>query len=524
MSCGCRQPDRTGLWTPIPDFTKPTEILPGENIECFAKRANDQIKDPIAEKPSGKIDNTAIVSDLSLNVNEQFRLTSNSTVTAAIWEISTDGVLGAVPPNLTFSPTSGTLSGTVAEENANKNYKILVRARDGAGDEIDSREFNFFPKKGSKDDTIKFVWPLSPKGTVTSRFGPRRSPTTGASSNHGGIDIANPRSSPGNILAAADGTVVRCGPGKGWGTIIMIEHRDAQGRLVATTGYAHWSESYVKVGQKVAAGQKIAKEGNEGVGTGNHLHFEMHKGPFKNPIDPLPYLNGEGIPAALNNDPTTGAPSGGFETISNSNRGLTANEANSGGDCPDELPGQFGGGQDAPSPTPTPVTAANPTQQQVLDAINQALDEDPSLTPEDKEHLRFVAKIESNFKPDAKNPASSARGLFQMLDKTANSYYSKLNPPINNPTIEQRNDPYLATKAQIEFYKREQKPYWQEFQSSGGTRIAGKTLSPEVQARYAGLSQGEFTYGLIHHDGVGNAVRGVDRQGVDYFRRRVTSG
>ena len=517
MTCGCSKPEKTDLWSPIPDFTQPTEILPGENIDCYAKRANDDIKDSPAEQLPGRISNTVVVSDLNLQVNEQFKLTPNPPTPAASWSIMVDGTAG-VPSGmgLTFNTSTGQLTGTVTDEYANKNYKIKISALDAGGAEIDSREFNFYPKKGDKEETIKFVWPLEPRGVVTSKFGPRNRPTAGASSNHGGIDIALPGGALGEILAAADGTVIRCGPGRGWGNVIMIEHYDAQNRLVATTVYGHWSSAYVTVGQKVAAGQRIAKEGSVGVGTGAHLHFELHKGKFKNPVDPLGYLNGE-ISVANNNDPQTGAPTGGQATQNRSNSGMTAGETASSvrQTCPDVLPNQQPplSGSDPAGPS-TPTTPAN---ADVKSEIQRALDES-DLTQEDKDLLMFMAYIESGFKADAKNPTSSARGLFQMLDKTAVNYYGKIGIP---PTIENRNNPYYATKAQIEFYKSEQLRYWNEYQSSGKTRIAGKTLRPEVSARYTNYTKGEFVYGLIHHDGVGNAVSGKDMQGVDYYRKRT---
>lgn len=42
-----------------------------------------------------------------------------------------------------------------------------------------------------------------------------------------------------------------------------------------TTLYAHCSEIFVKEGQIVGQGQEVAKVGNTGNSTGNHLHFEI---------------------------------------------------------------------------------------------------------------------------------------------------------------------------------------------------------------------------------------------------------
>lgn len=503
--------------------------------------------DNTAEKPADKVDNTSLTSDLDGNVNTQFKLTPGSQQQVSEWTMWTDGQAGA-PPGLSFDQSSGQLTGQVQANAANKNYKVEAKAFDSSGNLIDSREYNFYPKTSdTKGDAVKFVYPYENSagngGRVTSGFGPRKQPTAGASSVHKGIDIASSSAGgkgKGNVLSAADGTVVYAGPAKGYGNKVVIEHRDAQGNVAATTVYGHMESDgiYVKPGQKVAAGQKIAKEGNAGASTGSHLHFEMHKGKLGNPVDPIPYLNGEMDVAQQNLPGQNSEPDpNSFQRVSNQNTGMTAGESQAAGDCPDEIPGQFGSSQpnrsnDSPSSQVTGAQgtdqsatepseiprSTDPTKAQTQDAIQRALDEDPTLTAEDKKHLMFVAKIESGFDADAKNPNSSARGVYQMLDKTANKYYGEIGVA---PTTANRNDPYLATKAQIEFYKQEQKPYWNEFQNSGGTRIAGQTLSPATQSRYANLTQGEFTYGLIHHDGVGNAVRGRDMQGVDYYRSRV---
>lgn len=537
MSCGCRKPERTPLWTPIPPFVagtlyeadsegRPSHYpLPGENMDCYMKRAPENGKDDAREKIPNLIDNTAIVADKNGNVDAQFKLTPNSTKQAETWRIWTDGQPG-IPQSwedngVTFT-SDGKLKGQIPESARNKNYKVEAKAFDGDGNLIDSRQYNMYPKSPSKGDDVQFVWPMLPKGRVTSGFGPRRSPTQGASSAHKGVDISLPGDERGDIVAAADGVVTRAGPASGFGNAVFIEHRDSSGKVVATTVYGHMNEMYVKPGQKVSAGQKIAKEGNAGVGTGAHLHFELHKGKWGNPVDPLPYINGqhdiEGEPPMEVEDSV-----------------MVAKESDTGG-CENQLPSQYGTTQpDSISDTPSSAvtggqgsdqsgsepssvpTSSDPSKAAVQSEIQRALDEDPTLTAEDKKHLMFVAGIESGYKADAKNPNSSARGVYQMLDKTADSYYAKIGYP--NPTDAQRNDPYLATKAQIEFYKREQKAYYNEFKTQG--TIAGKQLDPAVAARYQNLTQGEFTYGLIHHDGVGNAARGRDMQGVDYYRRRV---
>lgn len=542
MSCNCPQPGRAADWTVIPAVNQPTERLRGENIDCYMARADDGgiPKDILAQKEENKIDNMSITADLELNVNETFRMTKASTIVASTWEILFDGVSG-VPASfggfLTFNPTTGVLSGTVPAEAADKNYEVEIKAFDALNVLIDSKKYNFFPKKvdpNEKGDLIKFVFPYrappgGPAGRVTSPFSDSRvHPTLGVKRPHNGIDISSSAGPKGDILAAADGEVIVAGPARGFGNWIQIAHKDARGTVLAVTVYAHMesNEIFVRVGQKVAAGQVIAKEGRAGgISTGDHLHFELHLGGWKKPVDPVPYLTGQFDVARDVTEPGKPDPST-VSSVNNSNVGLTSKEVSARARCPDLTTNT-----DYASPTPVDPTPQTPEPTNVVPVpgreetyaqIVQALNEDPSLTDIDKRHLLFVAKIESRYIADAKNPSSSARGVFQMLDKIANVYYGQIGVA---PTIENRNNPYLATKAQIQFYKNEQKPYWDGYIASGKTSIANKTLTPEVKAKYDAmqLTQGEFTYGLIHHDGVGNAVRGIDKQGVDYYRKKIRS-
>lgn len=111
-----------------------------------------------------------------------------------------------------------------------------------------------------------FVWPSKASKTVTSDYGKRVSPTTGASTNHQGIDIGAPYGS--DILAAASGTVIYSGYSAASGNHVIIDH----GGEICTV-YMHASALNVSVGDTVSAGQVIAKVGSTGISTGNHLHF-----------------------------------------------------------------------------------------------------------------------------------------------------------------------------------------------------------------------------------------------------------
>ena len=98
---------------------------------------------------------------------------------------------------------------------------------------------------------------------------------------HAGLDFAAPLGTP--IYAVADATVVQgkdraAGSVSGFGNWVWL---DAQSTLGKDFIYGHmrWADIYVKRGDKVKAGQLIARVGNEGGSTGAHLHFEVWGSP-----------------------------------------------------------------------------------------------------------------------------------------------------------------------------------------------------------------------------------------------------
>lgn len=103
---------------------------------------------------------------------------------------------------------------------------------------------------------------------LSSSFGYRSDPFTGAGAMHAGLDFPGPLGTP--ILAAAPGRVVFVGQKSGYGNVVEVDH--GQGIL---TRYAHLSGFNTAVGAQVAAGQQIAKMGSTGRSTGSHLHFEV---------------------------------------------------------------------------------------------------------------------------------------------------------------------------------------------------------------------------------------------------------
>jgi len=107
-----------------------------------------------------------------------------------------------------------------------------------------------------------------PDGQVTSAYGWRRDPFTGAPRFHKGIDVAAAYGQ--DVPAAGAGRVVFAGDRGTYGTMVVLEHPSGQQTL-----YAHLLAAGVKAGDEVGAGQVIGRTGDSGRATGPHLHFEV---------------------------------------------------------------------------------------------------------------------------------------------------------------------------------------------------------------------------------------------------------
>ena len=119
------------------------------------------------------------------------------------------------------------------------------------------------------------------RGVMTSRFGLRSHPLTGAHRMHAGVDFGAPAGTP--VTAAASGKVVGAGTLGGYGNTVTLRHPGG-----VETRYAHLSSIAVSVGQEVVAGRTIGAVGSTGQSTGPHLHLEVRVG--GQPVDPLPWL------------------------------------------------------------------------------------------------------------------------------------------------------------------------------------------------------------------------------------------
>jgi murein DD-endopeptidase MepM/ murein hydrolase activator NlpD len=114
-------------------------------------------------------------------------------------------------------------------------------------------------------------------GEVSSEFGHRRSPFSRRASFHEGIDLRLRRG--GRVVSTGAGTITHVAYNATYGLVVDVEHAPG---LVSR--YAHLTQAFVRVGQKVVRGTLLALSGSTGRSTGPHLHYEIvYRERAKNP-------------------------------------------------------------------------------------------------------------------------------------------------------------------------------------------------------------------------------------------------
>jgi murein DD-endopeptidase MepM/ murein hydrolase activator NlpD len=129
--------------------------------------------------------------------------------------------------------------------------------------------------KFSAEERVFFVdsamkLPL-PNAVLTSAFGLRKSPITGAWQHHNGVDLGAPTGT--EVFACKGGVVSFAGANNVLGNYVLISHAGNMQSL-----YAHLSKIRVKAGKTVQTGTVIGEVGATGAATGPHLHFEVRVG------------------------------------------------------------------------------------------------------------------------------------------------------------------------------------------------------------------------------------------------------
>ncbi len=152
-------------------------------------------------------------------------------------------------------------------------YQEFVKRLDKVSRDIDSRskQLAILEKILISEHFQKATTPTgkpAPDGRISSYFGMRKDPFTGAKRMHKGMDVAARLGAP--VVATADGIVTKVEKKPGYGKMLEIDHGYG-----ISTRYGHNNTVKVKVGDIVKQGQVIATMGSTGRSTGPHVHYEV---------------------------------------------------------------------------------------------------------------------------------------------------------------------------------------------------------------------------------------------------------
>ena len=179
------------------------------------------------------------------------------------------GLAGLNPADIKLKPGQGGLlidGRDLTLQELNASLDALDRQTTEKTNAMSSLESRLFEQK-IKKMMIPTEAPVH-DGNLGSGFGWRIDPFTGRLAMHTGLDFPAEVGTP--IYSAAGGVVITQEFHYQYGNMIEIDHGN---NLV--TRYAHASKVFVKKGDLIKRGQKIAEVGTSGRSTGSHLHFEV---------------------------------------------------------------------------------------------------------------------------------------------------------------------------------------------------------------------------------------------------------
>ena len=162
-------------------------------------------------------------------------------------------------------------------------FERLSTAKDGSIDPRFERLGLSLARMEALDRSLAGIPQYRPANVemLTSSYGVRRDPFTGATAFHAGLDFRGPLGAP--IYAAAKGKVSFVGQKSGYGNVVEVSHGNG-----LVTRYAHMSAFHSHIGQEVAPGDVIGAIGSTGRSTGPHLHFEVRIN--GRAVNPRPFL------------------------------------------------------------------------------------------------------------------------------------------------------------------------------------------------------------------------------------------
>ena len=260
------------------ELKAPYVIHPGQKVKLWGPKyvapAYGDDGHSVNNKGASSVAVAAVVATPVSNSKPVSKSASSSTNSPSVQKQSTKKVENPKPKEYVNSNKSVTSSASkpvektkpVAKQKPIATQKPIVKSKPTPKPKPKPVE-----KKSEKVDS--WLWPT--KGRVIAKF------STGDQGNKG-IDIAGQRGQ--DIISTAKGTVVYAGNAlRGYGNLIIIKHNDDY-----LSAYAHNESLFVREGQNITAGQKIASMGSSSTSS-VRLHFEIRfRGKSVNPQRYLP--------------------------------------------------------------------------------------------------------------------------------------------------------------------------------------------------------------------------------------------
>ena len=231
-------------------LSQPYTIVPGQRLRLYPPKPD--ARPQVATLPPAVPTKKAIVPGGSVGVRP-LETKARPALQASPRKppVSAPRPTAAVPPPKPLSPT------VIIKPTPRPPSAIKERPGEGTGKRLDAA----------------FAWAWPTEGKILRNF-------TDSGSGRG-LDIKGIRGQA--VHAAADGRVVYHGSGlRGYGQLIIIKHNDE-----FLSAYAHNERIYIKEGDNVKRGTKIAAMGDTGADRVK-LHFEIRRN--GKPVDPLKYL------------------------------------------------------------------------------------------------------------------------------------------------------------------------------------------------------------------------------------------
>lgn len=212
----------------------------------------------------------------NFNVTEDTIISVNNIRSSRLLQIGTYLKIPSIPGILYTVRKDGETAEEIAKKYKIDTDKLCVVNKVAEAESLPAGTMLFLPDAQMDWVTRQeingdlFKKPIHARWYLSSNFGWRQSPFTGARSYHGGVDMACPQGT--RIYAAMDGTVTSTGFNNTYGNYVIITHHSGYKTL-----YGHMSAIAAVRGQHVTTASVIGYVGSTGLSTGPHLHFTVFK-------------------------------------------------------------------------------------------------------------------------------------------------------------------------------------------------------------------------------------------------------